>query len=114
MDTVQEVGGQDSSLTPKEMILSGLGGCTGMDTISILKKMKNIPEKFEIEVKAETEEEFPKEFKSFKIIYKFWGKDLDKKKVEKAVNLSQDKYCGVSETLKKGAELNYEIIINDE
>src|SRR6056297_421713 len=114
MDTVEKVGGQDSSLTPKEMILTGLGGCTGMDTISILKKMRNMPDRFEIEVEAETEKEFPKEFKSFKIIYKFWGENLDKKKIEKAVSLSQDKYCGVSETLKKAAKLDYEIIINEE
>jgi len=113
MDTVPDVGGQDSSLSPKEMILTGLGGCTGMDVISILRKMKQVPDRFEIEVEAKTEKEFPKEFKSFKLIYKFWGKNLDEKKMEKAVTLSQDKYCGVSETLKKAAKLDYEIIINE-
>lgn len=114
MDTVPDVGGQDSSLSPKEMVISGLGGCTGMDVISILKKMRNIPDRFEIEVEAETAEEFPKEFKSFKIIYKFWGENLDKDKIEKAVNLSQNRYCGVSETLKQAAEIDYEIKINEE
>lgn len=109
MDAKEEDGGQNKGQTPKELVLSGLCGCTGMDVIAILKKMRSLPESFTIEAEATLTEEHPKVFN--KIHLKYIAKGIDKEKLEKAVKLSQEKYCGVSAMLRKTAEITYEIII---
>lgn len=109
MDTVKQFNGQESFPSPKEFILFGLAGCTAMDVISILKKMKQEVYAFDIDVDAPVTEEEPHPFTSYKIIYKLWGKGLEKEKVEKAVVLSQEKYCGVSATLAKSGPVSWEI-----
>lgn len=111
VDAKPESGGNNTGPTPKPLMLVALAGCTGMDVVSILKKMRVEYESFDIEVQGETIDDFPKNYKEMKLIYKFKGKDLPKDKIEKAVNLSQDKYCGVSASYKKALELNYEIVI---
>lgn len=112
MDTSGDVGGQETALSPKEMILAGLAGCTGMDVISILRKMRALPEKMDVVVDAALDPEFPKPFTSFMIIFRFWGEQLDREKIEKAVKLSHEKYCGVSATLGQAAPLEVQIELN--
>ncbi len=111
IDADEKVGGQNKGPRPKPLTLASLGGCTGMDVISILKKMRVEPDEFNIEVSGELTEEHPKYYHKIHIKYLFKGKELDEAKIEKAVNLSQDRYCGVSELLRKGAELTHEIEI---
>ncbi|MDD4087625.1 MAG: OsmC family protein [Bacteroidales bacterium] len=111
IDADEKVGGQNKGPRPKPLTLASLGGCTGMDVISILKKMRVEPDEFNIEVSGELTEEHPKYYHKIHIKYLFKGKELEKAKIEKAVNLSQDRYCGVSELLRKGAELSHEIEI---
>lgn len=110
MDAVPTVGGNDEGPRPKPLVLASLAGCTGMDVVSILKKMQQPFTYFNIEVDADATEEHPKTYNAMKIIYEFKESDgLDLKKVEKAVQLSQDRYCGVSALLKKAIPLDYEI-----
>ncbi len=111
LDADPSVGGKDKGPRPKPLTLVSLAGCTGMDVISILKKMRVEPSFFNISVEGELTEEHPKYYHRIHIIYEFKGEDLPKDKLEKAVNLSQDRYCGVSELLRKGSELTYEIKI---
>lgn len=110
LDADEKVGGDDKGPRPKPLMLASLAGCTGMDVISILKKMQQPYTYFNIDVEAELTEEHPKQYSAMKIIYEFKKSDnLDAKKVEKAVNLSQDRYCGVSALLKKAIDVDYEI-----
>ncbi len=111
MDADSAVGGMDQGPRPKILLLAGLGGCTGMDVISILGKMKIVPEKFSIDISAELTDEHPKVFKQIKVVYYFKGSELAYDKIEKAVNLSKDRYCGVSAMLSKTAEMITEIQI---
>lgn len=110
MDAVPTVGGNDEGPRPKPLVLASLAGCTGMDVVSILKKMQQPFTYFNIEVDADSTEEHPKTYNAMKIIYEFRESDgLDPKKVEKAVQLSQERYCGVSALLKKAIPIDYEI-----
>jgi putative redox protein len=113
MDADISVGGQDQGPRPKILLLAGLGGCTGMDVVSILGKMKIVPEKFWMEISAELTDEHPKVYNQIKLVYCFKGLDLPMDKLEKAVNLSKERYCGVSAMLSKTAEMDIEIKIID-
>jgi putative redox protein len=111
IDADEKVGGQNLGPRPKPLTLASLGGCTGMDVISILKKMRVEPSWFNVEVDGELTEEHPKYYHKIHLRYSFKGENLDKEKLEKAVSLSQERYCGVSELLRKGAEITSEIVI---
>ena len=113
MDAPATSGGEDSGPRPKELMLVSLAGCTGMDVISILKKMRINVESFDIEIVADVTEEFPKHYSEMHIIYKLKGKDIDPEKVKKAVDLSQEQYCGVSAVYRKALTLTYEIQITE-
>jgi putative redox protein len=103
-------GGSGQGLRPKALMLTALAGCTGLDVTSLFKKMRIVVEGIEIDVQAELTEVQPTYYDKVKVIYKFYGKDFEKEKIEKAVKLSQDKYCGVSEMFRKFSELSYEIL----
>jgi putative redox protein len=109
MDVDEENGGHDSGPRPKLLTLVSLAGCTGMDVISILKKMKIIPEYFNVSVEGELTETHPKYYNKIHIIYEIQGENIARNKVEQAIMLSQENYCGVSALLKKGAEITHEI-----
>ena len=83
-----------------------------MDVISVLDKMRVVVEKFRITVEGEVTEEHPKQFYKMHVIYEFTGKDLPEDKLKRAIELSQDKYCGVSATYKKALKLTWEMKIN--
>lgn len=113
MDAASTVGGEGKGVKPKGLTLVSLGGCTAMDVISILRKMRIEPEDFSVDVEADTSDEHPKVYTKIKLTYRLKGKGIDREKVEKAVNLSQEKYCGVSAMLKKTAPIDHEIVIED-
>lgn len=109
VDATPESGGSDLGPRPKKLMLTALAGCTGIDVILILKKMKVEPEAFHVIVEGELTDEHPKYYHKIKVIYQFKGKDLPKDKLEKAVSLSEEKYCGVSAVYKKAIDLETEI-----
>ncbi len=101
----------DSGASPKGLLLSGLGGCTGIDVVAILEKMRVPLEGFEVQASADLTEEHPKVFKSIQLRYVFRGRNLPMDKLEKAVILSMDRYCGVSAMLAKAAPISWEIVV---
>ena len=98
--------------SPKQMMLVSLAGCTALDIESLLKKMRQSYEAFSIHVYAELNDEHPKIYKRVHLTYSLKGK-LDAEKVKRAVELSQTKYCGVSEMFRHFAKLTYEIKLNE-
>jgi len=110
IDAAEKVGGQNLGPTPKPLLMASLGGCTAMDVISLAKKMRQDVESFDVEMEADLTEEHPMRYTDIKLIYKFKGKDLDRTKLEKAVSLSQNRYCGVSATLDT-VNITSEIVI---
>ncbi len=113
VDATEESGGSDLGPRPKKLMLTALAGCTGVDVIMILKKMKVEPEAFNVIVEADVTEEHPKHYTRMKIVYQFKGKDLPMDKLEKAVKLSEEKYCGVTAVYKKAMEMESEIRVID-
>lgn len=113
MDAKKENGGLSSAPSPMELVLAGLTGCTGMDVVSILGKMKVLDdvELFNIEVSAERSEDHPKVYTKIhlKYIFKFKNQPATEQ-VQKAVQLSQEKYCSVAGMLKKSAQITHEIV----
>ena len=109
IDAAEDVGGQDLGVRPKALMLTSLAGCTGMDVISLLKKMRAEVKGLEIDVNGELTNEHPKYYKKVHIEYRFYGKEFKKDKIEKAIKLSQDRYCGVSEMFRQFAEITIDI-----
>ncbi len=110
IDATPDVGGKDLGPRPKPFMLLALAGCTGMDVISILKKMGQEVTWFNVRVESDQTEEHPKHYKNFHIVYEFKASDdLNRNKVDKAITLSQDRYCGVSEVLKKAADVTHQV-----
>jgi len=112
IDAEESVGGQNKGPRPKPLMLAALAGCTAMDVISILKKMRVDLVDFNVNVDGDLTEEMPKYYNRMHIIYEFTGKDLPMDKLEKAVNLSQERYCGVSAFYKKVIEVTFEIVVH--
>ena len=112
IDAAEEHGGQNKGPKPKGLVLSALAGCTGMDVVAILNKMQMKWDSFSVGVEGELTEDHPKHYNRIKIIYTFTGAALDEKKIERAVRLSQDSYCGVSAMLRHAAEISHEIRLN--
>ncbi|GAB4302053.1 MAG: OsmC family protein [Marinilabiliales bacterium] len=113
IDAEPHVGGEDKGPRPKPFMLAALAGCTGMDVISILKKMRVDVEDFDVIVEGELTDEHPKYYKNMHVIYQFKGKDLPMEKLEKAVSLSEERYCGVSALYKQVIPITSEIKIID-
>ena len=113
MDTSPEHGGHSSGLSPKAMMLSALAGCSGLDVVSILDKMKVKLSDFRMDTFGELTVEHPKYYHTVAIEYHFYGEDLDENKIQKAVDLSIDKYCGVMEMFRKFAKIKTSIIYHN-
>jgi len=111
LDAAEKVGGENRGPRPKPLMLTALAGCTGMDVVSILKKMRVELDDFNVIVEGDLTEEHPKQFTQMHVIYEFTGKNLSAEKLQKAVNLSEDRYCGVSATYRKAIGLTSEIKI---
>ena len=111
VDATKEVGGSDLGPRPKKFMLTALAGCTGIDVIMILKKMKVEVEAFNVIIEADVTEEHPKHYNKMKVIYQFKGKNLPIEKLEKAVKLSETTYCGVTAVYRKAMDMESEIRI---
>lgn len=107
MDASQDHGGENQGPRPMELVLVALGGCTGMDVISILNKMKEKVESFEMNISAERAQDHPKVYTKVHIEYVFKGEDLKEENIKKAIELSQTKYCSVSAILRGTAKVTY-------
>lgn len=111
-DTGPDVGGFSSAPTPTELLLAAVASCTAMDVVSILQKKRLHVDDFKVEVEGETESEPPKHLQSIHLVYKVWGPDVTDEAMERAIELSQEKYCTVSNTVKGVATLTWEHRIN--
>ncbi len=105
IDAAEESGGQGKGVRPKALMLTSLAGCTGMDIVSLLKKMRAEVNDLDINVAGELTDEHPKIYNKVTLEYIFYGEDLKKDKIEKAIQLSAEKYCGVMEMFKQFAEI---------
>ncbi len=105
MDANPDFGGYDSGMRPMELLLIGLGGCSGMDIVSILKKKKQDIRGLEIKVNAQQAEKYPKRLTEISIEFIVKGKSLSEEAVKRAVELSMEKYCSVKATLEHSAKI---------
>lgn len=106
--------GKDSAATPKELVAMGLGGCTAMDVIALLKKYKQVPQSFQIEVDIQSSASgHPAVFEKADLRYVVSG-NVDADKLIEAVHLSQTKFCGVSAMLSKSFPIEFRIVLNGE
>ncbi|MCQ6274971.1 OsmC family protein [Bacillus sp. V3B] len=108
MDASEKVGGQNSGARPTELVLNGIAGCTGIDIISILHKMRLEPTSFQMDVTSDRAEDHPKRFTHIHIHYTLEGQ-LPEDKVVRAIQLSKDKYCSVSHSLNADITTSYSI-----
>jgi len=116
MDGPKEFGGSDAGIRPKELILLALGGCTSSDVVSILNKKRVKFDGYEINISSETSDSHPQVFTKINLEYVFYGNQIDPKNVERAIELSLTKYCGVTAMLEKacGISHTYRIVTTEE
>jgi putative redox protein len=107
------VGGNNDGFRPIELFAVGLVGCTAMDVISILRKKRQEVTAFEVRTHIDRAADHPKVFTNITIDYIFTGRDLDRKAIERAVELSEDKYCSAQAMLRETAEITSNITINE-
>ena len=113
IDNPEEEGGQGISYRPKALMLSSLAGCSGLDVVSLLKKMRVNVDDFKIVVTGELTEEHPKFYHKGLVEYHFYGKELHEEKINKAVDLSVEKYCGVMEMFRQFADMTIAIHLHE-
>jgi putative redox protein len=113
IDLLPEAGGEDKGARPKQLVLAALAGCTGIDVVSILKKMRVDLVSFNIKIEAGLTDEIPTHYEKIHIVYEFSGKNLPYEKLKRAVSLSQEEYCGVSFMLRKIMPITYEIKVTE-
>lgn len=112
IDAGPENGGEGIGLRPKALMLSSLAGCSGLDVASLIKKMKLEVDEFRMETIANLTDEHPKYYDSVVLEYHFHGPKLDEKKLQRAVDLSIETYCGVMEMFRKFAKLDINTIFH--
>ena len=113
MDGPEDLGGKNLGIRPMEMLLLGMGGCTTIDVVSTLKKMREEVRDCRLEISAERADEHPKVFTKIHLNFIIKGSNLNERKVEKAVSLSADKYCSASIMLGKMADITHDFTINE-
>lgn len=111
MDATKEFGGEEKGPTPKALLLFSLAGCAGIDVVSILGSMRVEIDSLEMEVVGELLDDTPARFSEIKMVYRFKGQDLPLKKLERAVKLSKEKYCGVSASFSPEVNIAYEVVV---
>ena len=112
MDGPERVGGEDNGPIPKPLVLTALSGCTGMDIVSILRKAGKEVKNFNLKVTGEISKNVPIEYVSIHLVYEFEGEDQVRDAALKAVKDSQEKYCGVSNMLKKIMPVTWNVVYN--
>ena len=113
IDASAASGGSNLGPRPKSLMMAALAGCTGMDVVSILKKMHVEFDDFRVKVEGNITEEHPMHFDHMHIIYTIKGKDIPEDKVNKAISLSQEKYCGVSYNYRQAMKITHELQIEE-
>ncbi|WP_343488301.1 OsmC family protein [Allomuricauda sp. d1] len=112
IDASPDDGGEGAGLRPKALMLSSLAGCSGLDVASLIKKMKLEVDAFHIETIGDLTDEHPKYYGTVRIEYHFYGKNLKEDKLQRAVDLSVEKYCGVMEMFRRFAELEIKVLFH--
>lgn len=112
MDGSPSIGGQNLGARPMEIVLMSLAGCSSIDVISILKKMKQEVTEYDVEVTAERRDEVPSIFTKIHMKFLVKGNNLEEDKVKRAVQLSAEKYCSVSKILEPTAEISWNCVIS--
>ncbi len=105
-DTYKSSGGEESGYRPTELLLYALAGCTGIDVVRIMEKQRTPLESLEIQVNAEQSEGYPTYFRSIEVKYIGKGKNVDKEKLARAIELSESKYCVISQTIQRETKVN--------
>ena len=113
IDTSSENGGENKGLGPKALMLSSLAGCSGLDVVYLLKKMRAEVDDFKMVVHGELTEEHPKYYHKVAVEYHFYGSNLQEDKINKAVKLSIDQYCGVMEMFRQFAKVTTEVYLHE-
>jgi len=112
IDSVKQFGGSEAASKPMELVLMALGGCSALDIESLINKMRTPADEFEVEITAERRGEHPKVFTKIHLTFIFKGTNLNRANIEKAVKLSQEKYCSVTAMLSQTVEITYDIQYN--
>ncbi len=107
MDGPEGFGGSNAAIRPKELLLLSLAGCTGADVSAILQKKRIKLDGFEINISAESTDKHPKVYTKIHLEFVFWGSEIKEKDVERAIELSQTVYCGVTAMLEKSIEITH-------
>lgn len=107
MDSDPRVGGNNSGLRPMELLLVGLGGCTGMDVVSILRKKKQELTGLEVTVRGQKAETYPKKYTDIEIDFLIKGRNISEEAVKRAIDLSMNKYCSVKASLEGSTKINF-------
>lgn len=102
-------GGSGYGSSPMELVLMALGGCSGMDVVLILEKMRVTFDRMEIAIVGDRSAENPRVFTDIELNYRFWGENLPEKKIQRAIQLSMEKYCSVANMLDKAVNITYKI-----
>jgi len=110
LDAGEKVGGRNLGPRPTHLMLVALAGCTGMDVVSLLTKMKVGLDNFDVKVEGTQSEEQPVHYTGMHIIYEFWGNELPNDQLEKTINLSLERYCGVYAVYKEIMPVTYSIV----
>jgi putative redox protein len=113
LDSIKTFGGAEAATKPMELVLIALGGCTSMDVISILKKMREDVRDFDIELDADKAEGHPSVFTKIHLHYIIKGKNIKSENVNKAIELSMNQYCSVSAMLKKSVDVTWDFEIQE-
>ena len=113
VDGSPDIGGRNLGMRPMELVLAGLGGCTAMDVISILRKQRQDVVDCIIEVKAQRAETIPKVFTNIELVFKVKGHSLNQDGVQRAVSLSAEKYCSVSRMLQESVNITHRVELEE-
>lgn len=113
MDGSPDVGGRNLAARPMEMVLIGMGGCTAIDVASMLRKQRQDVRDIIVELEAERADDHPKVFTAVKLVYRVRGKKLNRALVERAVALSDEKYCSATAMIRKSAGVTHEIVLEE-
>ncbi len=108
MDAAKEIGGEDKGSRPMELLLMGLGGCSGIDVIMMLEKSKQNIKDCQIEITATRADSIPAIYTKIHLEFNVFGTGLNEKKVARAVKLSAEKYCSVAKILEKTAQISHQ------
>lgn len=109
MEPGKSYGGSGKNPTPMELVAIALGGCTGMDMVSILKKMRTNLKRLSIQIQAKRREEEPRYYESIHLVYKVSGENITLEQAQRAADLSNQKYCSVGIMLREKAKITYEV-----